>query len=202
MTWEDFYLVCFVVGFAFSFFSFLSGGLRWHPHWPHGLGHLGHAGSGPATAHAAPTHGGGTISPINFVTLTAFLAWFGGTGYLITRYSRLWLLAILLLATVSGLAGSAMVFGFLRKLMTSLPEESGSSESDLVGVLGRVSSPVREGGTGEIVFTQAGTRHTCGARCEDGRSLAKGLEVVVTRYEKGIAYVRPWDEVVGDGEAR
>ena len=37
-------------------------------------------------------------------------------------------------------------------------------------------------------------RRVCGARSEDGSAIAKGTEVVVTRYEKGIAYVRPWEE--------
>ena len=32
MTWADFYLICFAVGFAFSLLSFLGGGLHWHLH--------------------------------------------------------------------------------------------------------------------------------------------------------------------------
>ena len=30
MTWADFYLVCFALGFAFSLLSFLLGGVHWH----------------------------------------------------------------------------------------------------------------------------------------------------------------------------
>jgi hypothetical protein len=66
------------------------------------------------------------------------------------------------------------------------------------GVLGRVSSSIRGGGTGEIVFEQVGTRRSCGARSEDGAPIAKGTEIVVTRYERGIAYVRTWDEISGE----
>lgn len=58
--------------------------------------------------------------------------------------------------------------------------------------------PIRVGGTGEIIFSQAGTRKTCGARSEDGAAVEKGSEVIVTRYEKGIAYVRLWEEMAGD----
>jgi hypothetical protein len=29
----------------------------------------------------------------------------------------------------------------------------------------------------------------------------KGVEVVVTRYEQGIAYVRTWDDISGEAEA-
>jgi len=70
----------------------------------------------------------------------------------------------------------------------------------MVGVLGRVCSPIREGGTGEIIYSQAGTRRTCGARSEDGGAINKGEEVMVSRYEKGIAYVRRWAEVANDEE--
>ena len=111
MTWADFYLICFAVGFCFSFFSFVFGGARTgRLHLPHFHGHVGGGhlpasvpAHGPVTAGHAPVTGGahggagstnsqqdGGVSPFNFVTLTAFLAWFGGTGYLLTRYSGLW----------------------------------------------------------------------------------------------------------------
>jgi hypothetical protein len=66
----------------------------------------------------------------------------------------------------------------------------------MIGVIGRTVIPIRErDGTGEIVFTHAGTRRVAGARSESGRAIPKGTEVVVTRYEKGIAYVSLWDEL-------
>ena len=76
MTWADFYLVCFVLGFAFSFFSFLLGGLHWHP--PHGLGggHM-HAGPHVHVGHGAGGHGvanGVDFSFFNPETAAAFLA--------------------------------------------------------------------------------------------------------------------------------
>ena len=33
------------------------------------------------------------------------------------------------------------------------------------------------------------------ARGENGEAIPKGVEVVVTRFEKGIAYVRRWEEI-------
>ena len=40
MTWSDFYLICFAVGFCFSFFSFVFGGSRFGKlHLPHFHGH-------------------------------------------------------------------------------------------------------------------------------------------------------------------
>ncbi len=72
------------------------------------------------------------------------------------------------------------------------------TDYEMVGVLGRISSSIREGGTGEIIYSQAGTRRTCGARAEDGSAISKGIEIIVTRYEKGIAYVRLWTEMAGE----
>src|SRR4029453_4520939 len=53
----------------------------------------------------------------------------------------------------------------------------------MVGVLGRLTQPIRAGGIGELVYTQGGTRRSCGARSADGAAIAKGPEAVVT--EKG-----------------
>jgi hypothetical protein len=36
-----------------------------------------------------------------------------------------------------------------------------------------------------------------GARSDDGAAIPKGVEVVVTRYEKGIAYVRRFEDLTG-----
>jgi len=150
-----------------------------------------------AAASAHTQHDGG-VSPFNFVTLTAFLAWFGGTGYLLTRYSGLWVGFGLLASITSGLVGGGVVFVFLSRVLISDEENMDPADYEMVGVLGRVSSSIREGGTGEIIYTQMGTRRVCGARSDDGSAIAKGTEVVVTRYEKGIAYVRLWSEMSGD----
>jgi membrane protein implicated in regulation of membrane protease activity len=142
-----------------------------------------------------------SISPFNFITLTAFLAWFGGSGYLLTRYSSIWFLSGLGLAVFTGLVGGGIVFLFLSRVLISQEESMDPADYEMVGVLGRVSVPIREKGTGEIIYSQAGTRRTCGARGDDGNAVAKGSEVVVTRYEKGIAYVRLWTEISGEQDS-
>jgi membrane protein implicated in regulation of membrane protease activity len=213
MTWADFYLICFAVGFAFSFLSFLSGGVKLHiPHLPHGGWHPptpgAHAGA-PTSGHtpAAGGHGpaGGRVSPqmspFNFFTVAAFLAWFGGTGFLLTRYSTLWFVFGLVLATSAGLIGATIVFLFLSKFLLAREKPLDQADYEMIGVLGRISSSIRDGGTGEIIYSQAGTRRTCGARSDNGAALAKGEEVVVTRYEKGLAYVRRWEEMAGEESA-
>jgi membrane protein implicated in regulation of membrane protease activity len=142
-------------------------------------------------------HGGGAqVSVFNFLTLTIFLAWFGGTGYLLTRYSTVWFLLGLWVAIFSGIGGAAIIFAFLKALMSS-EHPMDPADYEMVGVLGKVTSPIRASGTGEITYSQGGTRHAAGARSEDSSAIAKGSEVVVTRYEHGIAYVRRWEEMAG-----
>jgi len=205
MNWLDFYLICFAVGFAFSFISFLTGGLRWHfhvPHLPHGhVVHVPapHAPAGGASAPGAakgvlPAH----VSPFNFVTLTAFLAWFGGIGFLLTRFSSMWFAMGLGIALLSGIGGASIIYLFLSRVLMSKEENMDPADFDMVGVLGKLCVSIREGGTGELIYSQMGTRRVCGARSEDGAAIAKGTEVVVTRYEKGIAYVRLWSELSGE----
>ena len=167
----------------------------------------GHVAATPVggTAQRPPGHGkepwpaahGPTtqISPLNFVTLAAFLASFGGAGYLLTRFSTVWFVTGLSLAIGSGLIGGTIVFLFLSRVLISQEEIMDPADYEMAGVLGRVSVPIRASGTGEIIYSQAGTRRTCGARGEDGSAIPKGTEVVVTRYQKGIAYVRLWTEM-------
>jgi membrane protein implicated in regulation of membrane protease activity len=197
MTWAMFYLTCFLLGITLSVLSFLSGSFHlphFHLHLPHV--HLGtHAGGTHAGAH------GDSMSVVNFGTLCAFLAWFGGTGYLLTRYSTLMVTMVATLSFIAGMFGAAIVFWFVAKVLLAHEHELDPADYDRVGVLGKVTSSIREGGTGEIVFSQEGTRHTCGARSESGEALSKGTEVVVTRYERGIAYVQRWDELAGEGKA-
>jgi membrane protein implicated in regulation of membrane protease activity len=199
--WEIFYLVCFMVGLALSIMAFLGGSFHL-PHMHVHVPHAGHAGVPHGPAHAGGHGAGGAEMPVfNFGTMTAFLAWFGGTGYLLSRHSTLVVGVILVLSTISGMVGAALIFWFIAKLLLKHDRELDPADYERVGVLGRITSTVREGGTGEMIFSQEGTRHTCGARSDAGEALEKGAEVIITRYEKGIAYVRRWEEMANGKEA-
>ena len=200
MSWADFYLVCFVVGFFLSVLMFLVGGVRLHSAHFHLPGLHGHAGAAHGGSSGAGRAGlpGSQISPFNLITLTAFLAWFGGTGYLLARHSTLWFLTALLVSLLSGTGGAAVIYLFLSRVLSSPDEELDPADFEMIGVLGKLSVRIREGGTGELIYSQAGTRRVCAARSENGAGIVKGTEVVVTRYERGVAYVRPWTELSGE----
>ena len=191
MSWSDVYLFCFLVGVTLSVLSFLAGvvhlqlpmKVHLHLHLPH--------------SHASASHGGGAhISWFNASTLLAFLAWFGGVGYLMTKYSHVQALLVVLISAIAGMIAGWVMLRFLIKLVGPSDEPLTESDGRIVGALGTISMSIREGGTGEIIFPLGGSRRCSGARSADGTAIEKGAEVVVEKYEKGIAYVKRWEEFV------
>lgn len=187
MSPEKIYLLCFLVGFLLSLLAILMHSVDFHmpgqqAHIPHGHGGHGHG-----------------FSKFNFTTLSAFLAWFGGTGYLLERYSSFGLILALGLAIVSGGIGASIVFLLVAKVLLRNEKDLDPADFDMIGVLGRVSSSVREnGGIGEMIYSQNDFRKAVPIRAEDGQAaIPRSTEVVVTRYENGVAYVRRWDELSG-----
>src|ERR1019366_8008006 len=119
MTWAMFYLVCFLVGVTLSVLSFLGGSFHlphFHVHVPHV--HVPHGGTG------------GEMPFLNFGTITAFLAWFGGSGYLLTRYSSFMVAGVLTLAVTTGLVGATIVFWFVAKLLLKHDRELDPADYD------------------------------------------------------------------------
>ena len=195
MTWSDFYLFCFLVGFALSVLSFLAGAAHiYMPFRLHFPLHGGHQGGGLPTAARPSSGASGHVSWLNASTAMAFLAWFGGAGYILTRTSHLVAAASLGLATLAGFAAGWLVFKFMLKLTRGNDSHLQDADYRLEGAVGSISVPIRNGGTGEVIFSLGGVRRSLGARCDGNAAIEKGSEVVIERYEKGIAYVRRWDE--------
>lgn len=194
MTWETFYLVCFVVGLLLSALALLGGMGRFGPHLhlPHAA-HLPH-GTRIGIGRGGMHRGSAAVPWWNMFSLTIFLCWFGAAGYLLTRHSALLAAVVLVLAIASGLTGGAIVFLFLAKVMLPHEHELSADETAIVGAVGAVTCAIRAGGTGEIVYEQLGARRSAPARAEDGSAIGKQEEVFVVRYDKGVAYVRRWED--------
>jgi membrane protein implicated in regulation of membrane protease activity len=203
MNWSDFYLLCFLVGFSLSVLSFLAGAVHIHLpfriHLPFHAAH--HAGGLPAGGHghgaglkSVAVNSGGHVSWFNASTLLAFLAWFGGVGYILTKHSHFMAAAIVGFAFLAGLFAGLLVFQFMARLVRATSAPMLDWDYRVEGTVGTVSMPIRANGTGEVIFEQDGARKSVGARSEDGTSLANGTEVVIARYDDGIAYVKRWEE--------
>ncbi len=199
MSWSDIYLLCFAIGALWALASLLLGGLH--------LGHAAHGAHAPAHSHgaakgamrhgSAPSWIGAMINPSS---AAVYLTWFGGVGYLLTRHSGLGFWIDLIVAIAVGLAGAWCLAAFLRFLQ-SREQPMDPADYDMIGVLGRVSSTIRPDRVGEMIYVRDGARRPLNARSEDAREIARGEEVVVTRYERGIAYVRTWEAMTQSGMA-
>lgn len=123
-------------------------------------------------------------------TIMAFITWFGGVGYIL-RESLGWSGYIVTpLALISGATGGTIMFVLLARVLWPMMSQPLSREEfRMPGTLARVVSSIRAGGVGEIVYSKHGTRFTAGAKSDDDEPIAKGSEVVIIRYEKGLAYV-------------
>jgi hypothetical protein len=190
------YLICFVLGLVLSLLAAFSGLGRLHlGHIHTGHLHTGHIHTGHPGAN--PTHKAGPgISAFNGFTIPAFLCWFGAAGYLMENYSSIVTPIVLILASLAGLIGASVLYVTLFKLL--LPRERVLLPEDtrMEGTVARVSGEIRPNGhIGEILFTQTGARRSAPARSQDGLPIPRGTEVVVLQYERGIATIRPLNEL-------
>ncbi len=192
---EAVFVFCFVFGVATSVLSLLLGSLHGIDHTPLTHGHppsqLGH-GAGPAG------HGGeieqvpGQISPFNLQTVTTFLAFFGGVGWVLYDSVGVEPAIALIAGVAAGLVGGAAVFWFLVRVLIAGQRFLDPTSSHMEGMVGSVTRAIGATNTGEVVFSREGARHSEGARSATGLPIAVGTEVVIVRYEHGLAHVEPW----------
>ena len=186
-----FFVGCFAFGLLFTVVTFLLGGLGGTQ--SHGVAHglLNGLTGSHASTHA---HGSGVnpVSPFSLPTVSAFLTWFGGAGYLLTRYSPLAAIAVTLCALGFGVVGAGAFFIAIARYIVPRLTVLNPEDFRVQGAVARVTSTIQRGGVGEIVYTLGGTRHADGARSESGELIDRGTQVVILRQEKGIAYVEPW----------
>ena len=214
MEWlESLFLGAFLFGLVLTVVSvFLGGhfGAGDHSlHLPdlHG-GHGIHFGDGADVAspshggHGVPSAGGwhgeagAQVSPWNLTALTAFVAWFGGIGYLALTAWQLAIGLSLLAALVAGLVGWGVVYWFYARIAKGSEGRLDPAEYQLEGTVARVTVPIAGQRSGEIQFSRGGARRSEGARSVDGTAIPRGTEVVVVRYDRGIAYVQPWEAYI------
>jgi membrane protein implicated in regulation of membrane protease activity len=134
-------------------------------------------------------------------SLVGALTWFGAAGYLLLRLGDLALPAVVLGALLAGGVGWYLIARFLG-LVLSGEREMDPDDYRLEGTVGQVTVSIPAGGTGEVVFSKAGSRRSEAARALGGEPIPRGSEVVITTYADGFATVQPWGEFIGAREDR
>ena len=112
---------------------------------------IGDGGVLPDLGAEADGDGGGLIQ-INLSVILAFVAWFGGVGFL-ARNAGGWPLPLALVVAVAGGVLGAFVAGRLTAAFVS-PKAAVLDPADyrLPGTIARVTSSIRENGVGEVVY--------------------------------------------------
>jgi membrane protein implicated in regulation of membrane protease activity len=180
-TFDAILLGMFLFGLIFTIGSFLLGviDMGWDASH-HGSDHFGH-------------------SVLNLGVILTFVTWLGGVGYLARNSFDVALGISLVLGVVAAVAAA---YGIFRMLAFVRVRENVMRAEDyrLPGQIARVTSSIREGGTGEIVYVQQGRRQVAAARSERSVPIAQGTEVVILRVDKGISYVELWDQLIAGDE--
>ncbi len=170
---ENFYLIVMIVGFGYLLFSFLLGqisdvigGISGHEidvgHPDHaGFGHIGHdvhLDQGDLDHHLEYTHEMGDsdspehqfnhVSPLNPLTIAAFLTIFGAAG-LSTSYQEYPPALTILISLIVSLAAGLFVWSLLS-IIARKAGTSSVSERTLVGLQGDVIITIPEKGHGEV----------------------------------------------------
>ena len=138
-------------------------------------------------------HSGHTHGPFSISAIMVFITWFGAAGYLARTWGGLTAWIALPVATAVGLVGGAAIWVLLSKVLPRGESRLDPAKYDVRGTVAQVTSSIRAGGTGEIVYTVDNKRRVDGARSEYGSSIPNGAEVSIVRYANGIAYVVPLD---------
>jgi len=180
-------LGCFLFGLIFTVLSFLIGfadvGL-----------HSGHGDGGGHDVFGNDVIGG----LLNVTSILAFITWFGGLGYLAREGIGLVAPIAILVGVGGGLAAAYAVSWFMVKVLRPAGTELDPADYETVGVIARVTSSIRAGGYGEIVYELGGTRQVGTAKGVNDEPIARGAEVIVLRVERGAAIVDTVENLMMD----
>ena len=179
------YTICLVVGLVFTLVSvfaghFFGGGSA------HVAGSGGHAEAG---ADASDMPGISLFSP---TIMAACVTAFGCIGLILSQFPAT---SPQVVSAPLSLLGAALValglYKFLALVFRHTQSSSESRVAELAGTEASVASPIPENGVGEIAYVVGGSRYTAPARTEDGRAVASGRLVKITRVVGTQFYVSP-----------
>ncbi|MCC6442105.1 MAG: hypothetical protein IT210_01470 [Armatimonadetes bacterium] len=213
------FIGCLFTGVFFALIQMLLGGLghlgghfhighfHFHPHFGHlhheghgGVSHAGghHAGTAPQETngvHHAPHEYGEAeegVSPLNPMTLGAFITSFGGFG--VIARSLGWSPAVsTIFASCMAFVSAGMVFTLFVRFFVASQSSSQFRRIDLLGKKAQVIVSLQANRPGMIAFSIHGAKQTVPAITENGQPIEKGTSVEIVGIAGGSVYVRERD---------
>lgn len=207
------YKILFGIGVLYTFVSFIISGLSGAFHFGSHLGHLdghmggyGHLGDNPAghtgdvnghNAHTVNQSGGQSgnfLSSISFLinptVVVSFLTVFGGIGILGTNYFKWVVVQVFLIALISGVIISFLLYRFIAVPLYRSENSTDVSREDLIGIAAEVSSEILENGFGKIAYTVNSIKYTAPAKHIENKEVKQGAEVFICKIENNVFYVK------------
>jgi membrane protein implicated in regulation of membrane protease activity len=130
------------------------------------------------------------LSPLSPITIATFITTFGGVGLIISNLTPLSPVVGLLIATLSGLGLSAMMFLLYARVFVAVQGSSEVQSGEMVGLMGEVIAPIPEGNVGEIVLVARGARMRSTARSAGGNAIPRGTTVEIVEEAGNVVIVR------------
>jgi len=175
------YLLCLGGGFLFLIILALLG------HFVEGVEHHEIGGAHAETGASGSDSGG--VTAFSPMIIAAFMTGFGAFGYLLSLMEAPAISAPL--AAVGAFAFASVIVSTLRMVFRKTQSSSESTVASVVGITATLGTGIPENGVGEIAYVQGGTRYTAPARSEDGKAIATGAPVTVTRIVGSQFFVKP-----------
>lgn len=168
------YTICLVFGLIFTLFSAFFGHLFGGGHDAVGTGGQADAGFGsdgvPGISFFSPT------------VLASFITSFGAVGLVCFQFDALksfWINAPV--AFIGGVLIASFTLWLMNKIFFKTQGSSEARVGQLIGTTASLASSIPENGVGEISYIFGGSRYSAPARAENGRAIASGRTVTITR---------------------
>jgi len=132
-----------------------------------------------------------SISPLSPITVATFVTTFGGIGVLCNQLFSLDPRLGLLLATISALGTSGLMYLFVSQFLIRSQASSELRRSELVGMHAEVTVPIGENSSGQVSYLTKSGRMNSMARSIDGSAIERGQFVAIVRTIGHQVLVRP-----------
>ncbi len=189
---EIVYLVAFFLGLGFAVLSALLSDV-FHGH-SGAFGDIDVGGHAPDinTGGGHTVHEGGVHFPVlSPVTISTFVASFGGTGIILFKLYPQWGTAVHIPVSIVAAGVVAVVVAYLfYRLFGNAEMTSAPRESDLIGLEASITVSIPKDGVGKISYLSMGSAFTAPAKSIDKEDLAQGSKVKIVRIEGPIYLVQ------------
>jgi membrane-bound ClpP family serine protease len=119
----------------------------------------------------------------------------GGAGVLLTKYSSLNDIYVLLISILIGIGAYLLIYYFLVIPMSNAESSTSISIHDLEGKVGEVITTIPAQGMGEVFISSTSGSRNETAKSFDQTIIKQGQQVVVVKAEDQILYVSELDEL-------